>query len=92
MTAESLTRNAAWVSSGAMPTDMSIGTKIGARMDHFADADVMSRLRRATKTMTPKIVICGGRARDFRNSAPDTAMRAPRLEAPKAYMNWAAKK
>ena len=92
MTAESEIRKATCVSSGAMPTLMSMGTKIGARMDHLADADVMSRFKMATKTMMPKTVICGGRAKDFRNSAPAMAMRAPRFEAPKAYMNWAAKK
>mgnify|MGYP003244811731 CR=1 FL=1 len=73
------------VDGGVTDTECGLGQFRG-------NADVMSRLRRATKTMTPKMVICGGRARDFRNSAPDTAMRAPRLEAPKAYMNWAAKK
>ena len=92
MTAESLTRYAACVNSGAMPTDMSIGTKIGAKMDHFAEADVISRFSKATNTMMPKIVICGGSAKDFKNSAPAIAMSAPKFEAPKAYINCAAKK
>ena len=69
-----------------------MGTKIGAKMDHLAEADVMSKFSKATKTMMPKTVTCGGKAKDFKNSAPAMAMRAPKLDAPKAYMNWAAKK
>ena len=92
LTAESLTRNAACVSSGAMPTAMSIGTKIGARMAHFADAEVMMRFSIPTKRMMPKIVTCGGSASDFRNSAPAMAISAPMPDAPNTYMNCAAKK
>jgi hypothetical protein len=43
---ESPMRYAACVSSGARPTCISIGTKIGASSAHFAEADPISRLTR----------------------------------------------
>ena len=87
MTAESLTRKATCVSSGAIPTAISIGTNIGARIAHFAEAEVIIRLSRATKTIIPKTVTCGGKFNDFKNSAPDTAISAPMFDAPNAYRN-----
>ncbi len=41
---ESPTLYAAWVSAGENPIMPSMGTKIGARMSHFADPLEMNRL------------------------------------------------
>lgn len=49
-------RNAAWVSSGEMPTAISIGTNTGARIAHLDNAEVMIRFRQAVSRMMPNTV------------------------------------
>jgi hypothetical protein len=84
-------RYAACVSSGAMPTCISIGTRIGASSAHFADADPTSRLTNAVTSTAPTIVTWPGIARAFRNAAPCRATSAPMFDCANAAVNCAAK-
>ncbi|MNC40341.1 hypothetical protein D3C75_890390 [compost metagenome] len=92
MVQESPTRNAAWVSSGDIPTAISIGTMIGESSAHFADAEPISRLTAAVRTIIPMMVASPGSAIAFRPSAPASATSVPMLESLKALINIAQKK
>src|SRR5262247_2364072 len=51
---ESATRYAASTASGATPSFMSSGTKMGAKMAHFGIAPVMTRSRMTTTNTNPR--------------------------------------
>ena len=89
---ESLIRNAAWVNSGEIFTDISIGTKIEERIAHFEVAEVIIIFKSAVRINTPKMVIPDGICSDFKNSAPDKAINVPSPERLNEYKNWAQKK
>ncbi len=89
---ESPTRYAACVSSALMPSCMSIGTKIGARSAHFADADPTARFTKPVRKTIPTIVKPAGSASSRRKFAPFTARSAPRFDVPNAAMKSAQKK
>ncbi|SUC46483.1 Uncharacterised protein [Providencia stuartii] len=89
--AESLTRKAAWVSSGEMPTAINIGTSTGAMIAHLDVAEVIIIFNIAVSRMTPKTVNPEGISRVRSNSAPDNANNVPRFECWNEYKNCAAK-
>lgn len=90
--AESLTRNAACVNSGEIPTAISIGTNTGAIIAHFDVAEVIIIFKIAVNRITPKTVIPDGISSVRNNSAPESANNVPKLECWNEYKNWAAKK
>ena len=81
---ESPIRYAAWAKSGDMPSCINMGMKIGANKAHFADADPTNRLMNPVKMMIPAMVTPPGSAIAFKNSAPLTANKMPKLDWPKA--------
>ena len=88
---ESPTRYAAWVNSGEIPSCISMGTKMGAMINHFAEAEPTNRLTKAVRPMIPTTVSWAGKAIAPSQPAPDMASNRPILELLKAAMNWAAK-
>ena len=82
-TAESDTRKAAWVSSGEMPSIISIGTKMVERIAHLEVAEVMRRLSMPVKMMMPSSEPADGMPRSLRNSAPEMASSVPMPDLPK---------
>ena len=75
------------MSSGDIPTAISIGTNIGANIAHFDKAEVINKFNIAVSKVMPTIVILGDIFNDFKNSAPDMAINVPTLELPKTYKN-----
>ena len=84
---ESPTLYAAWVNSGEYPSCISIGTKIGAKRAHFADAEPTNRLINAARNMIPVMVTGPPKLSIFKKRAPFMAKSAPRLEVAKALIN-----
>ncbi len=69
-----------------------MGTKMGASRAHLPEALPTSRLTTAVSRMMPIMVMGPGRLMALSTSAPSTASSAPRLELPKAAVNWAQEK
>ena len=63
---------------------MSMGTKMGARSAHFAEAEPTNRFTKAVRKMIPTIVTPPGKANALSNAAPFSARRAPILDCPNA--------
>ncbi len=84
---ESPTRYNSWVNAGWKPTDMNIGTKIGAKIAHFAEALPMKRFANAIITTKASRNGTGADAipAERRNSAPFTAIHRSR------WANWNAR-
>ena len=85
-------RYATWVSSGAYPSSMNIGTKTGAITAHFADALPMTRLISAESRTNASMSGMPPSPEARSASAPLTAMIRPRFDQLKYATNCAAKK
>ena len=80
------------VSSGESPISKNIGTKIGAIIAHFAEADPINKFKNDVNKIN--IIIRGMPVSPilFKKFAPFTERIVPKFVYPKNATNWAAKK
>lgn len=78
-TTESAIRYAICVNSGVKPNWNIIGTKIGAMIAHFADADPRNKSKNAPKIMNAKINGIPVKPIDSKKFAPLTERIVPRF-------------
>ncbi len=80
------------VISGLIDNNISMGTRIGARNAHLAEAEPTNKLTPAPRKIIMTRSKGAGRPLALRTWAPLTAMMIPRLDQLKKATKWAATK